>query len=132
MKRILLLTFLAGLLCVCKNLYACGCENYSPYANLQAQPQQGNELSYSRTVYDTAGRVWKTIVLDESCVERETIYTYDKAGKRLSITDPCDNTTYYQYEGNRLCMVEDARGNQSFTVTDALGGTVLVYRPRDA
>ncbi len=53
-------------------------------------------VSYSRTIYDTAGRVLHSVTLDEDGYEQPTTYEYDYAGKQIAVIDPgghyTDNT----------------------------------------
>ena len=64
-------------------------------------PQIGNELSYSRTEYDVAGRVKHSVTLEEVweptagggsgayvIKEQPTTYQYDTAGKQIAVIDP--------------------------------------------
>lgn len=53
-------------------------------------PQIGNVLSYTKTIYDEAGRVLMTIALDEEGYEQPTGYKYDDAGKQVAIADAKD------------------------------------------
>jgi RHS repeat-associated protein len=53
-------------------------------------PVAGNELSYTKTLYDIAGRVKMSIVLDEAGYEQPTGYKYDSAGKQLIAADAND------------------------------------------
>lgn len=98
----------------------------------------GNILSYSRTLYDAAGRVEATISLDEQSNEHVTEYSYDKAGRQITVTDANGNTTLTHYSGNRRDCVVDARGTidgvdpndykTSFDY-DALGRVVRTTHP---
>ena len=112
-------------------------------------------LSYSRTVYDDAGRVKTTISLDERGYEWPTSYAYDDAGKQTAVIDPCGHTIAYnydsglgvyrvdinslgfngthrtetQYEGNRRKAVVDALGNTTSFSYDAMGRVIKTTYP---
>jgi YD repeat-containing protein len=98
-------------------------------------PEDGNELSYTRTVYNTAGRVKMSIVLDEYGYEQPTSYKCDAAGKQTVVIDPCGHSiswiqdgpwhvigsnsltgthkTETRFKGGRRAWVVDARGFES-------------------
>ncbi len=69
----------------------------------RVQPVAGNELSYSRTEYDCAGRTSRAVVLDDGGYERVTGYRYDLAGRQIMTLDHqafnLDDTTDYRLEG---------------------------------
>ena len=55
-----------------------------------AAPVAGNELSYTKTIYDVASRVQMSITLNEQGYEQPTGYKYDKAGKQVAVADATD------------------------------------------
>ena len=61
-------------------------------------------MSYSRSIYDVAGRTAHSVVLDESGVEQVTSYEYDFAGKQTAVIDPdghkLDDTANDLYDRN--------------------------------
>jgi len=64
----------------------------------------GNELSYTLTKYDDAGRVKRSIILDDEGYEQPTSYIYDAAGKQIAVIDPSGHglvkQTDYTQSGN--------------------------------
>ncbi len=108
-------------------------------------------LSYSRTEYDTAGRVKMTVALDEDGYEQPTSYVYDKAGKQTAVIDPLGHTITYiadgpwhviqsytlngthktitEYEGTRRKSVTDSRNNTMGFRYDAVGKLLRVEHP---
>ncbi len=67
-----------------------GWTTWDSAAGMSVVPEVGNELSYSRTLYDVGGRVAMSIALDEDGHERPTGYKYDKAGRQVVIADAGD------------------------------------------
>lgn len=67
-------------------------------------------LSYTRTIYDDAGRVKHSVALDESGAEQPTTYQYDNAGKQTEVIDPLGHdisglsvlTTITLYDGTEV------------------------------
>ena len=101
-------------------------------------PTDGNELSYSRSVYDDLGRVAASVVLDEYGLEQVTTYEYDSAGRQVAVVDPCGYRTQTHYENGRRAWVVDARGCQAGAdpndyktrfVYDAAGRVVTTIHP---
>jgi len=112
-------------------------------------PEIGNELSYTRTIYDIAGRVAMSITLDEDGKEQPTSYEYDLAGKQTAIIDPLGHNITYtadgktielvtlngthrtetHYEGTRRDYVTDANGNITSFEYDDLGRLVITTLP---
>lgn len=122
-------------------------------------PIVGGELSYSRTVYDIAGRVKYSISLDESRTEQVTSYEYDLAGRQVAVidplghvvtrtpitvgsitwqvidtdtvayTDPASHRTDTCYDGTRREAVEDAEGHITSFIYDALGRVTTTVHP---
>ena len=94
-------------------------------------PVAGNESSYSRTVFDTAGRIWKTYQQDETGTEHcINEYSYDDAGKQTEIINNLGNHTKYEYDGTQRKYFYGARhynpgtGTYSYSTEfsyDALG-----------
>jgi RHS repeat-associated protein len=82
---------------------------------------KGWVLSRTETQYDSFGRVWKTLVQDESGELQETQYEYDLAGKQTAVIDALGNRTEYEYEGSRRVLFRDARGNETRYQYDSLG-----------
>jgi RHS repeat-associated protein len=119
-------------------------------------------LSYSRTVYDPAGRVKYSISLDETRSEQVTSYEYDAAGRQTIITDPLGHVivdrdlkevdsiqwhlintssdipytsppSHYTetfYDGTRREAIEDAAGNETSFIYDALGRVTTTVHPK--
>ncbi len=111
------------------------------------QAVAGNELSYTKTIYDIAGRVAMTLTLDEEGYEQPTGYKYDKAGKQIAVADAKDygliKGTHYTYDNpwyvinesvlaNLLQMdiaaistasTTDYQGTRQWKVTDDRGNT---------
>ncbi len=114
-------------------------------------PVVGNELSYSITEYDAAGRVGMTISLDEDGYEQPTSYEYDKSGRQTAIIDPCGHTINYvqdgdwyvidtvslngthktitHYTGTHRDSVTDANGQTTGFTYDALGRIIKTTYP---
>ncbi|HIJ72033.1 MAG TPA: RHS repeat protein [Planctomycetes bacterium] len=88
--------------------------------------------SYTRTEYDSAGRVKSTFVLDEAGIERETQYEYDLAGKQVRVIDPNFGVTETHYLGNLRDWVKDARGHITQFDYDALGRLIKTTHPATA
>jgi YD repeat-containing protein len=96
----------------------------------------GNELSYSRTEYDSAGRVDKSYSLnelrDEICGSQ---YRYDIAGRQVkTITLPDDTTgkrseTTTQYDGSRRQSVTDGLGETTTFEYDEQGRVTTTIHP---
>lgn len=86
-------------------------------ATIDAPTEQG-PLSYSRSVFDTAGRVKHSITLDESGTEQPTSYEYDKAGRQIVVIDPLGH--YISNPNNNLLT-----GSSSIALSD---GTVSAVR----
>jgi len=97
---------------------------------------QAGPLSYSRTEYDAAGRVWKSYSLNESNAEICTAeYRYDTAGRQIrTITLPNDTTgkrseTVTVYDGTRRQSVTDGLGHTTSFDYDALGRMITTIHP---
>ncbi len=63
-------------------------------------------LSYTKTIYDVAGRVKHSIALDADGVEQVTTYEYDTAGKQTATIDPLG---HYLDNPNNNLYVDDIR-----------------------
>ncbi|MHC4843089.1 MAG: DUF6531 domain-containing protein, partial [Planctomycetota bacterium] len=57
-------------------------------------------LSYTKTIYDIAGRVKMTIDVNEAGYEIPTSYEYDLAGRQKAVIDPCGHDIVYILEGS--------------------------------
>ncbi len=97
---------------------------------------QAGPLSYSRTEYDAAGRVWKSYSLNESNAEICTAeYRYDTAGRQIrTITLPNDtmgkrSETVTVYDGTRRQSVTDGLGHTTSFDYDALGRVITTIHP---
>ncbi|HML74991.1 MAG TPA: choice-of-anchor K domain-containing protein [Anaerohalosphaeraceae bacterium] len=97
---------------------------------------QAGPLSYSRTEYDAAGRVWKSYSLNESNAEICTAeYRYDTAGRQIrTISLPNDTTgkrseTVTVYDGTRRQSVTDGLGHTTSFDYDALGRVIMTTHP---
>ena len=98
------------------------------------QPVAGDEQSYSRSEYDTAGRVWKTYTQNEAGEEICTSeYVYDAAGRQIQVKtlpDTADETvSETHYDGIRRDYVTDARGNITSFEYDAIGRVITTIHP---
>ncbi len=103
---------------------------------IAGHPTQG-ELSYSRTIYDTAGRVSKIYQQDETGIEHcINEYIYDTAGKQTlvkTLPGTTDETiTETHYEGTRRDWVKDARENTTSFDYDTLGRVIKTTFPATA
>jgi RHS repeat-associated protein len=99
-----------------------------------AAPIPDHELSYARTVYDLAGRVWKTYSQNEDGDEIFTAeYEYDIAGRQIaviSLPGTADETvTETHYDGSRRDYVIDGRQNTTSFVFDAVGRLITTALP---
>ncbi|MEN6309508.1 MAG: Tox-REase-5 domain-containing protein [Anaerohalosphaeraceae bacterium] len=97
---------------------------------------QAGPLSYSRTEYDAAGRVWKSYSLNESNAEICTAeYRYDTAGRQIrTITLPDDTAgkrseTVTVYDGTRRLSVTDGLEHTTSFDYDALGRVITTIHP---
>ncbi len=59
-------------------------------------------LSYTKTIYDVAGRVKHSVALDEAGFEQVTTYEYDYAGKQIAMIDPLGHYLDDQPNNNNL------------------------------
>ncbi|MHC4500452.1 MAG: hypothetical protein ACYS21_15235, partial [Planctomycetota bacterium] len=107
--------------------------NFGWTVNGGSLPVVGDELSYTLTEYDAAGRVLMTISLDENGYEWPTSYEYDKAGKQITVIDPCGHDI--QRDANGATISADVnslkghrteteyKGTRHWKVTNALNNT---------
>ena len=112
-------------------------------------PAVGNETSYTRTVYNFAGRVEYTVTLDEQKQEHAAGYEYDIAGRQTAAINPLGFDVTYDasgliiigldkngthrtethYDGSRRDYVVDAQGNKTEFFYDALGRVITTVHP---
>jgi RHS repeat-associated protein len=92
-------------------------------------PVADSEASRSETVYDSAGRVWKTYTMktDRTMVCTNE-YTYDLAGRQVDVItlpgDPDETVTTTEYDGARRWKVTDGRDKTTEFIYDSLGRVV--------
>ncbi len=103
----------------------------------QPDVESDNLLSYSRTEYDPAGRVWKTYIQNDAGNEICTSeYVYDIAGRQIKTISlpgmPDETIAETHYDGNRRDYVTDAQNNTTSFTYDDLGRVITtIYPPSD-
>ena len=105
---------------------------YDVGANNEPNWSRGRLLGVTKTEYDIAGNIEKTIEEDEFGVEQVTYYEYDMAGRKVSVTDSLGNVTEYEYQGSQRTLVRsvlDGGDRQTKFGYDSLGRPMRTTYP---
>lgn len=82
--------------------------------------------------YDDNGRLLAETIAAETKEAATTRYSYDRAGRLISVTDPLGNTTSRRYDKRgRLVQVVSALGNLQFFSYDAVGRRISETDPNN-
>ncbi len=103
------------------------------YADLSQDPPTASpDDALTETAYDGNDRVTSNKVWYDASNYNETTYTYDGAGRKVSMTDPDSNTTEYEYnlDGN-LTTVTDPRDKETTYTYDDDGRRIRVTNAVD-
>jgi RHS repeat-associated protein len=86
----------------------------------------GGAALVEKTVYDGAGRLWKTI----DAGENTTVTAYDALNRIATITDPLGHPTTYGYDwANRTTTVKDRRNNTTTYDYDLASNITAITDP---
>ena len=107
---------------------------YDTLGNVTEIVDANGHMTYQS--YDARGRLVEAIqkvgdtswsIDDDDAV---TTYSYDMVGNLLSVQEPNENTTYYEYdEANRLIREMNGAGETVEYGYDGLGNVVAIYEP---
>jgi len=128
-----------------------GVEPEDAWTSDGAAPVAGDEMTYSRSEYDIAGRLELSVSLDEDGYEQPTSYEYDLAGKQTAVIDPLGHDITYiadgswhvidsfslngthrtetEYEGVRRKLIRDALNNETQFTYDAISRVIATCYP---